>query len=473
MDSKTILDMRRKFANDPSRPRFHYLPPSNWMNDPNGVIQWKGQYHLFYQHNPNGAFHADMHWGHAVSDDLIHWNDLPIAIAPTPGTSDEGGVFSGCVAADNNTPTAFYTGANHGASIQKQCMAVSHDNLLTWQKHPKNPIISAPPSEMGQITDFRDPFLWREGGVWYMAVGSRIEGVGGAILLYRSDNLTDWEYLNPLLVGESPRNGIMWECPNLFQLGKKWVLIISAHLLHTTGTVLYFVGDYKNFRFTPEYEGILDHGYYYAPLTQLDDQNRRIMWGWLREGRSIEQQKVTGWSGVQAIPRVLTLDSQNRLNMEPVTELSQIRSTRHQFKSADIVDEFLPVSGLMLEIHATFTTNAGSKCGIALACSPDGKDKTEIIYDGATQTLRVLRYISDNTNDIDTYVQGALHRLEVQEALELDILLDGSVLEIIANKRTSITSRIYSTQSNSEYIRIINSSALTVLEIWEMSSIWQ
>lgn len=470
IESKQAI--RQRFSNDIHRPRFHYLPPSNWMNDPNGVIQWNNRYHLFYQYNPDGAYHANMHWGHAVSDDLIHWEDLPVAIAPTPNSVDAGGIFSGSIVNHDGTPKMFYTGVNPDHSIQTQCLATGDDDLVSWEKYAHNPIIAAPPDSMEQIRDFRDPFVWREDDTWYMVVGSRIEGVGGAALLYRSQNLTAWEYLNPLLVGDLARNGVMWECPNFFPLGDKRVLIISSHIGYTTGKVIYFVGEYKNFRFTPEVEGILDAGFYYAPLSHLDNQNRRILYGWLREARSVEQQKSAGWSGVQAIPRILTLDSKNRLLMNPAPELEKIRQEHHQFSAGNITENPLPVSGLALDIQASFSIETNTQCGIVIAAASDGKEQTRIFYDANTETLRVQRQTAENDSDIDTKCQGVPHRLDSNETLDLRILLDGSVLEIIANERSSLTSRIYPQQTDSQHIHIENPSAVNGLDIWEMSSIW-
>src|SRR5215813_2310009 len=108
MNSLKVLALRKQLETDPHRPGFHYLPPKNWMNDPNGLIQWEGKFHLFYQHNPNGPVWGNIHWGHAVSPDLVHWSDLPIALAPTPGGPDEVGCFSGC-AVNNGVPTLIYT----------------------------------------------------------------------------------------------------------------------------------------------------------------------------------------------------------------------------------------------------------------------------------------------------------------------------------------------------------------------------
>jgi len=468
-DKKTVSRSLDKI--DIHRPQYHYLPARNWMNDPNGVIQWQGRYHLFYQYNPYGANHANMHWGHAISDDLVHWEELPIALSPTPDSVDRGGIFSGCTVDDKGTPTAFYTGVNEDYSIQLQCMAQGNDDLTVWKKSSANPVIDSVPPEMGQTGDFRDPYVWQESDGWYMVVGSRVEGVGGAILLYRSDNLIDWQYLNPLFVGESARNGVMFECPNFFKLDDKWVLIISSHTGQTTGTVLYFVGRYEHHKFIPEVEGVLDSGYYYAPLSHLDEQGRRILWGWIREGRTVEQQISAGWSGVQAIPRVLTLGADHHLCMLPVPELETIRNTRHRFTADNLTNELLPASGLSLDIEATFKVTDAT-CGIEVACSLDGIEKTTIYYEPSTETLRIVRQYNEATTKVDTYAQGLSHRLLADEKLELRILLDGSVLEVIANQRACITSRIYPTSKAHHHIRVVNSTALEKLNIWEVESIW-
>ena len=452
---------------DPTHPTYHFAPSKNWMNDPNGVIQWKGQYHLFYQYNPFGAYHDHMHWGHAVSDDLIRWRELNIALAPDAGTVDEGGIFSGCIVDNDGVPTAFYTGVNMGATVQRQCMAVGDDALMVWRKYAGNPVIAAPPANARQDTDFRDPFVWREDEYWYMALGSRIEGVGGAVFLYRSINLVDWQYLNPLLVGDTARHGTMWECPNFFSLGDKWVLIVSSHTGYATGNVFYFVGAYRDRRFYPEYEALLDSGQYYATLTQLDDQKRRLMWGWIRETRSAEQQLAAGWSGVQAVPRVLSLDKHNRLLMSPVGELDQLRTTLLVTRD-DLPSLPVKLPGLALDVAVEFRIQGEQPCGIVVQ-DEQGELLVSITYDPVLETLDVRHNPSANSDA--SHLHGKTHRLSEREPLTLRILFDGSVVEVIANGRTSITRRIYPTQVNALQLDVLEPGSITAIEVWEMSSI--
>ncbi len=460
--------MRQTVSTDLHRPRYHFLPPSNWMNDPNGVIQWKGRYHLFYQHNPFGALWGNIHWGHAVSDDLIHWDDLPLALAPTPDSPDEFGVFSGCAVDHDGVPTLIYTGATRHA--QSQCLATSRDDLLTWQKYAGNPVLAKVPEITGQTDDFRDPFVWREPDGWYMALASRIRDVGGVVFLYRSPNLIDWEYLHPLLTGDAQVNGVVWECPNFFPLGEKWVLMVSSHTGVATDKVITFVGSYADHEFTVESTGVFDYGHLYAPLTMRDHQERRILFGWLREARSETDQRSAGWSGVQSIPRVLTLDDQRRVCMTPVPELEAIRGAHHHCEGLELNGEHrLELRGRALDIAAEFAP--GGRCGIALTCSADGRERTEIVYEAGK--LIVRRVYPESDGALVTHVREVPHLLAAGEPLSLRVLLDGSVVEIIANQRTSLTSRVYPLSAESDGVRLLGANArLNWIDLWEMPSIW-
>ncbi len=471
----TPAALRQQFATDFQRPTYHFLPPSNWMNDPNGFIQWQGQYHLFYQYNPFGATWGNMHWGHAVSRDLIHWEDLPIALAPTPGGPDETGCFSGCAVDNNGVPTVIYTGARgEKYDLQTQCVATSHDNLLTWEKYPGNPVLSEVPAIAGQQENFRDPFVWREGDSWYMVLASEIRGQGGVIFLYRSADLLSWDYLHPLQTGELHRDGYVWECPNFFPIGDKWVLIVSAHTGSATGTVFYFVGDYHDHHFTPIREGVLDYATLYAPLTTLDSAGRRLLFGWLRESRGDAEMRRAGWSGAQSIPRVLTLDDQNRLLMTPVAELGNQRRAHHRWEAVTLNGEIDPgVKGWALDIQSVCQLQAAGVVNIGLACSADGHERTDVIYEAATQQL-IVRTTTYATGDIKTTASREItHALDAGEPLRLRLLLDGSVLEIIANDRTSLSHRLYPKDASCDGLRLAGSNAtLQTLDIWEMASIW-
>ena len=197
---EAIQESTVAIARDPLRPEYHLLPRHNWMNDPNGPIWWKGEYHLFYQLNPHAAVWGDMHWGHAISTDMIHWHHQPIALAPTRGGPDSEGCFSGSAVVFEGKPSFIYTGVQNASPSEitlrdgndklreTQLLATAEDDeLLRWKKL-ETPVIAAPPPGM-VVTGFRDPCLWREGDTWYLGVGSGEREIGGCVLLYRSQAL--------------------------------------------------------------------------------------------------------------------------------------------------------------------------------------------------------------------------------------------------------------------------------------------
>jgi beta-fructofuranosidase len=461
---------------DLHRPTYHFLPPSNWMNDPNGLIQWRGRYHLFYQYNPHGAFHGTIHWGHAVTDDLVHWRDLPIALAPTPDGPDKDGVYSGCALDHDGVPTLMYTGVHP----QVQCIATPADpsdpDLVAWRKHLGNPVIPDSPPGM-EVEGFRDPFVWREADGWYCIVGSGIVGAVGTILLYRSQDLMQWEYLHELCRGEVAETGRMWECPSFFPLGDKYVLLISPIPLRK---VLYFVGDYRDHRFTPERTGVVDDGgCYYAPQAMLDERGRRLLWGWLREDRPVEVQKAAGWSGVMSVPTELSLTADGRLALRPVSEMEALRGRHYSWTDLDLVDGSLhllsEVSGRHLEIGLSIGPVGEGETWLSVLRSPDGAEETRIVYDGGTGELWIDRSLSSLDQDLSSDWRGTAVRPGPGGTVDLRVFVDGSVVEVFASDGTSLTSRVYPTRPESVEVGVGSQdveSQVRRLDVWEIETIW-
>ena len=214
---QALLEVSKETKNATHRQMWHFSPKAGWMNDPNGLIYFKGKYHIFYQFNPYGTKWSAMHWGHAISDDLVNWEHLPIALAPSEPYDNhpEGGCFSGSAVDDNGILTLIYTATtNYGDGfVQSQCIATSEDGIR-FQKYAGNPVIPAPPA-CGS-SDFRDPKVWKHHDKWYMVVGSSKDRKGKA-LLYRSDNLREWQYVNVLCESRGEW-GTMWECPDFFEI---------------------------------------------------------------------------------------------------------------------------------------------------------------------------------------------------------------------------------------------------------------
>ena len=313
--------LQSRLATDRLRPQFHLLPAANWMNDPNGPIFHRGRYHMFFQYNPNGAFWGSMHWAHATSPDMIHWQHEPVAIAPTPDGWDRDGVFSGSTVVDGTTTAAIYTGVLPPSSP-------SQSRLRTATQVARSAVYGVREGSgtanvgKGQradylmaaghmaITGFRDPGVWREGKEWLLTLGSGLKGKGGAVLLYESRDLRRWTYRHPLIQGHSTGhpaanpvdNGEMWECPDFFPLGDRHVLLYAA-----MGKVFWKTGIIATGDLLAEMEGVVDFGAYYAAKTMLDERGNRILWGWIPEIRPESDYRAAGWAGVMALPRVLSL----------------------------------------------------------------------------------------------------------------------------------------------------------------------
>lgn len=451
-----------RLAADTHRPQYHLLPAANWMNDPNGPIYWQGKYHMFYQYNPNGAFWGDMHWAHAVSEDMVHWKHLPVAMAPTPGGPDKDGVFSGCAVIDGAGVTAIYTGVNP----ETQCIATSSGDLTAWKKFAGNPVIAAPPAGM-QTTGFRDPAVWKEGDTWLMAVGSGFRGKGGAVLLYESKDLRGWKYLHPMVSGgmklgasakDPVDSGEMWECPDFFPLGGKHLLIVS-----TERVVKYLLGGYADRRFRTESTGGVDFGSYYAARTMTNTGDRRILWGWLTEGRTVEAQRAAGWSGVMSLPRELKLVG-SQVQMRPAAEVETLRGKRLGAEAA----------GDCLEIRAEIDVGDAARAGLKLRAAADGSEQTLVYYDRGQRLLCVDRSRSSTDRSADLGMQSGPLLLGRGEALRLHIFLDGSVIEIFANDRFCLTVRVYPLGPGSTGVGLHASGGaakMVSFEAWEMRPI--
>lgn len=309
------------------RPVWHLAPQANWMNDPNGLIFFQGKYHAFWQCNPYAPKWDTMHWAHAVSEDLIHWDYLPVALAPDhpydEGEPGAGGCYSGSAIEKDGKLYLFYTGVKDGR--QRQCLAVSDDGIH-FDKYAANPVIPNPPE--GHSSDFRDPCIVEHNGSYYLIVGSSIGGAyqngEGCVLCYRSSDLLNWTYLG-IAARSGGQYGTMWECPDLFQLNGKWVLTFCPMYMGRAIT-WYFVGemDFETGVFTKEAEGTMDQGWeYYAMQTFRGTNGKRIQmawqghWDWMPFS-SAPDTISERWQWSMTLPRELSLDDTLHLRHKPI-----------------------------------------------------------------------------------------------------------------------------------------------------------
>ena len=322
------------------RPQLHFCPPQNWLNDPNGLVWNDGVFHLFYQHNPTGNDWGNMHWGHAVSRNLVEWEHRPLALHAEPWGL--GYMFSGCAVVDGENTSglcnaggaplvAVYTSCDV-AGIQEQSVAWSLDIGETWTQYAGNPVIRNP----GQ-RDFRDPkVFWHEAtSKWVLSLAA-----DDHVELYRSDNLLDWERVCRFKKPYGAHKGV-WECPDLFPLSTpngdtKWVLIVSVSTEHSKRdeSVQYFIGDFDGEDFVAQHdeELWLDYGADNYGAVTWDgvpaDDGRRLLIGWMSSWRYARAMPTYPWRGHMTIPRELRIVDGERgfeLASMPVREIEQVR----------------------------------------------------------------------------------------------------------------------------------------------------
>jgi beta-fructofuranosidase len=426
------------------------------MNDPIPFF-WNGEYHIFYQHNPNGAYWGDMHWGHAVSQDLRSWRSLPIALTPTPNSYDQDGCFTGCVIRNKDGFQLLYTGIPQLQPLrQVQCLATSRD-LTVWTKFLGNPIVTNPPEGFGEC--FRDPCVWREGDVWRMIIGSEISDKGGAALLYESVDLIEWKYLGPLHVGEKQETGHDFECPDFFEIEGKSILLTSR------GKTFWHIGSYEGNRFLPQRTGVTDTGEFYAGKTLVDEKGRRILFGWVTETRPESEQREAGWSGALSLPRELSIQPDGSLGIQPVPELTALRGERRRFEnltlsSASGEDSLLieGIEGDALEVILHFDISSAREFGAWVLSSPDGEERTEIRY--------------DRKNAL--FMDSPLPLRRKNDALSLHLFIDRSIVECFANDRASHVIRAYPNREDCLKVgAFVRGGSVKILsiDVWKLNPI--
>eukprot|EP01116_Phalansterium_solitarium_P022188 TRINITY_DN7234_c0_g1_i1.p1 TRINITY_DN7234_c0_g1~~TRINITY_DN7234_c0_g1_i1.p1 ORF type:complete len:583 (+),score=182.76 TRINITY_DN7234_c0_g1_i1:51-1799(+) len=378
------------------RPQYHVMPQNNWVNDPNGPMFWNGQYHLFFQCNPDAATWGDMHWGHAVSADLVTWRHLPYALSPDQ-PYDVGGVYTGSVTIGPNGPMIIYTG---GSADDNQTTNIAYPQdptdpeLVSWIKYSGNPVMSEP-TTIKTHHGFRDPTTaWQTpDGQWHLLTGAGLVddngGWHGAVLAFESSDLVHWTYDG--VFQEEPSSSRMgfWECPDFFQLGDVHVLKYSEGPGTETfpwASDHYLIGKYtwENGTFQASSSGIVDYGQYYASKSFNDSATgRQIIWGWVTENDPTDNWVSRGWSGMQSLPRLLTIGADGALHTPPIAEIDQLRLESWQFSGVMVNDTslLLGVKGDVLEIDFNFTDVGATvvSLGINVRVSPTVNETTSIV----------------------------------------------------------------------------------------------
>jgi len=457
---KSVEFVASRIKNDPNRPSFHFQPPANWNNDPNGLIYYDNYYHLFYQHNPYGDHWDWMHWGHARSKDLVHWEHLPIALWPSI-EKNERHVFSGSgFIKDDGSPVLFYTSIDQQWKPEQWLVTPVDNSLFQWEKYPANPVMSHEIHNGQKISSWRDPFLFRDNGKTYMVNGGHPADGKGSIMLYEALNqeLTDWKFLGVPFSGNEKN----WECPNFFKIGDKYVLIYSPHdrVKYYTGTM-----DFENIKFKPDYHGVVDYGSrltddiggdlsYYAPNTLLKQDGRKILFGWIPGFK-----KNQGWHGAISLPRELSIDSKGRLIQKPVTELETLRGELKSYSNINIGKnpEKISVRSTEFEMLIKAKNKGSDHIGIRLL------DETGEPFE-INISPELISVGKEETNLDDA----------LDEKIDMvHLFFDNTIMEIFVNDGLLCATKVIYPNKKNLNFEIFSTSENTILEsidFWELNN---
>jgi len=509
-----IMGKEFKCYKEKYRPQFHFSPERNWMNDPNGMVYYKGEYHLFYQYHPYSSVWGPMHWGHAVSEDMVHWEHLPIALEP----DELGAIFSGGAVVDYNDSSGFFDGGSglvafytsalideeKDINLQEQSIAYSRDKGRTWCKYEGNPVL-----ENQGTVDFRDPkVMWHEETkkwVMTLAVQDRVE-------FYSSSNLLDWTFASSFGSDAKGTHRGVYECPDLFPLpvydkndikiDEKWVLVLSVGDGNGINKndpeppaggsgMMYFVGDFDGTNFTPDHQSIdadnlewMDYGAdFYAGVSWSNKtlaDGQRLWLGWMSNWRYANQVPTEVWRSAMSIPRALSLKrfpEGIKLVQSPVEELRDLRVESKIWDDLILspdVNLLTDTNEGLLEIIAEFELLDAQEFGFKVY-SGDGQEIV-IGYDAKEETVFVDRSKSGNIEFHKDFAAKHQALLSANDKrVKMHIFVDWSSVELFANDGKKVISDLIFPNINSRELSLYvkdGNVKLISLDIYKLRSIW-
>ncbi len=466
-------------ASDTYRPKFHYTPEANWMNDPNGLVLYNDTYHLFYQYYPDSNVWGPMHWGHATSRDLVHWQEQPIALYP----DSLGYIFSGSVVVDSMNTSGFgkngiiplvavFThhldkGERAGRNdFQYQSLAYSLDSGSTWKKYEGNPVLKNP-----GIRDFRDPNVcwYAPGKKWIMSLATN-----DRVSFYSSLNLKDWQKESEFGEKEGAHGGV-WECPDLFYFngnGKEiWVLTVSINPGGPNGgsATQYFTGYFDGNKFTPDHSNTkwIDYGTdNYAGVTWHNTGPRKIFLGWMSNWDYAQAVPTKAWRSAMTLPRDVSLasiDNQHYLRLAPVFELSALRENPVDLKNISVKGEYDLGSALgKTSNRFVITLKASGNEDFSVRLYNDKKEEILIGYDTAAGNYFIDRVRSGNTVFNTKFSKKmTAPRLSKSVGLDMTLVVDESSVELFADDGLTNMTSIFFAEDG--YTRLSLSSAKGII----------
>ncbi len=499
-----FAESRQRLASDIHRPLYHFVSPESTLNDPNGLCFWQGRWHLFYQGYPPDD--QRQHWGHAISDDLIHWRDLPYAIYPDP----EDCCYSGTALVEEDRVIAMY----HGTEVGNMVALSSDPLLLNWEKVTGQPVIPIPSdSDPPAPYSVFDPCIWKKGDQYYALSGGFLpDGPDRkpvrANFLFRSSDLAHWEYLHPFV--EDDRYTVVGDdgaCPYFWPIGDKHILLIYSHM--TGGQ--YLLGDYDTERdkFVVTDGGLFNFGPstpsgVHAPSAMPDGAGGVIVIFNMNQGMPTRE-----WNQIMSLPRRLSLDAEGRLLQEPAGDIASLRGQHQRISKLSLPanEEIVlkTITGKAMELQLEIDTAAAPLVELNLLRSPGKEEFTRIAFyrqrgnryrqnlsktapmNASSVAMAKLPQRYESLISIDTsyssLLPDALSRapetapvyLAEGETLQLRVFIDRSIVEVFVNGKQCLAARVYPSREDSAGLSLrAQGQAVTLLQLdaWQMSSIY-
>ena len=489
-------------ADDPHRPAYHLVPPQHWMNEPHAPLYYDGRYHLFYQHNPSGPYWGNIHWGHWVSDDLVHWEPLPPALAPEADAVDPDGCWSGnATTGPDGTPTLFYT-AGDTTRTPDQAVATAtpadpeDGNLVEWNK--EGLVLEHPGDADLTAGDFRDPFVWREDDTWYCLVGAGVEDEGGTALVYESADFQTWErrgHLHRADHSQYPFLGPVWELPVLLPVGthadrEKHVFLVSPVGPGADVEVFYWIGEWdpETCSFVPDHDDPrrIDYGdSHFTGPSGFDDpeRDRPVLFTITQDDRRPREQYQAGWAHSGGLPVSLSLHPDGRLRVEAISELTALREQQLVDISTRQVSEanrkLNTIASHTVECLLELSTAGADRYGLALKEDASLDERTLVYYDERDGDITLHREQGSQSVDFRKSVterSTLVHSgpLDLDDGgLTLRVFVDRSVVRCFANEHRSITTSVYSDPDNDGGLSVWADGDVTVerLRVWKLANV--
>lgn len=473
--SQVLRDARRHeeekevFIDRKDRPKFHLASRVGWMNDPNGFSFFNGKYHLFYQYHPYDSHWGPMHWGHAVSEDLLNWEYLPVALAPDM-PYDRDGCFSGTAIEMQGEHVLMYTGIvsdidENGETHHLQTQNIAFGDGINYRKHEMNPVIDASLlPKGGNKYAFRDPKIWREDGVYYCIAANDNSEHSGQILLFSSMDALNWKF-EKVFLSNDRRFGLMWECPDFFELDGEHVALISAQDMlpreleyHNGFGSFYMTGDYDKatHTFTEKDNHAMDYGIdFYAPQTILSPDGRRIMIGWMQNWDSCSvHSKFTPWFGQMTVPRELSVKN-GKLYQNPVREIEAFRHDRVEYRDVIVDNAEISLSGIKgrtvdLEVELESVDENDIYRKFSLFFAKNSNFSTHISYRPEEESVKIDRKFSGSRRAI-VHQRRAFVR-ENRGKIKMRLILDRFSAELFVNDGEKVMSATIPTETAADEI---------------------